>query len=122
MVREPLDRFHSSVEQHFSQHEYRARKSAEEFVFELNTTNIRYDPAYVHFCPQHYFLSIGKQSYIDDILRFEDEDWQDRFRDILIEQGLPEDKLALPELNRRERAEQESLSEEALTPLYMLYK
>jgi hypothetical protein len=122
MVRDPMDRFYSSVEQHFSQHEYRARKSVEEFVFELNSVNIRYDPAYVHFCPQHYFLKVGNMSPINDILRFEDDTWQDKFRDILIEQGMPEDKLVLPELNRREKVEPEPLSEEALTHLYMLYK
>ena len=122
VVRDPLDRFYSSVEQHFSQHNYRAHKSVEEFVFELNTTNIRYDPSYVHFCPQHYFLSIGDTTHVDDILRFEDETWQDRFRDILIAQGMPKEKLVLPELNRREKPDREPLSEEALTHLYMLYK
>lgn len=122
IVRDPLDRFHSSVEQHFSQHEYRARKSVEEFVFELNSTNIRYDPAYVHFCPQHYFIAIGQKVHVDDILHFEDESWQDKFRQILIEQGMPEDKLVLPELNKREEQTHTPLSDDALTHLYMLYK
>ena len=122
VVRDPLDRFYSSVEQHFSQHEYRVRKPVEEFVFELNTTNIRYDPAYIHFCPQHYFIAIDDKIHVDDILRFEDENWQDQFRNILIEQGMPEEKLTLPELNKREKQDRTPLSEEALTHLYMLYK
>ncbi|MEL7090178.1 MAG: sulfotransferase family 2 domain-containing protein [Pseudomonadota bacterium] len=122
VVRDPLDRFFSSVEQHFSQHDYRARKSVEEFVFELNTTNIRYDPAYVHFCPQHYFIAIGPKTHVDDILRFEDETWPEAFREILIEQKMPEDKLVLPQLNKRKEARQEPLSDEALSHLYRLYK
>lgn len=122
VVRDPLDRFYSSVEQHFSQHKYRARKSVEEFVFELSSTNIRYDPAYVHFCPQHYFIWIGQRNHIDDILRFEDEDWPDQFRQVLIDQGMPEEALVLPRLNHRKEQDHEPLSDEALAHLYKLYK
>jgi len=122
IVRDPLDRFFSCVEQHFSQHKYRARKSVEDFVFELNSVNIRYDPAYVHFCPQHYFIAIGQTTHVDDILRFEDENWPETFRQILIERGMPEDKLVLPRLNEREEPVHAPLSAEALTHLYRLYK
>lgn len=122
LTRDPLARFFSAIHQHFQQHQYRQRPSVSDFLHELDSVKIRYDPAYVHFCPQHYFINISTKKYVDHILQIEDPDWQEKFKTILIRQGFPQSKLHIPVLNERESRPDPQISDEDLSRFYQLYK
>lgn len=122
LTRDPLARFFSAIHQHFQQHSYRAKPPISDFLRELDSIKIRYDPAYVHFCPQHYFLYISTKKYVDHTLRIEDANWQEQFRTILIRQGFPQSKLDIPVLNERASRPDPEITDEDLSLFYRLYK
>lgn len=122
LSRDPVARFLSAVPQHLSQHPYRSPKTPSEILAELTTTNIRYNPAYIHFCPQHYFIYIGRKRHIDHVISIETENWEDALVDLLAFQGFPRDKLKLPKLNAGAGKKTNDLSDADLRRLYQLYK
>jgi len=67
MVREPVDRFQSSVKYYNKRKPDRA-KSVEEFVvlFEQYPSLMRYDTDFIHFCPQHFFFILPNGKSIAD--------------------------------------------------------
>jgi len=121
LVRDPMDRFRSAYAQHFSQHRYRKKKSPSAFLAELDSIKIRYDPAYVHFCPQHYFTHIGNEQIAKLILHMENDDWPQQLRDQLVTLGFPPDKLALPRRNHRETTPVPDFSADERARFYRLY-
>ncbi|WP_413875748.1 sulfotransferase family 2 domain-containing protein [Albidovulum sp.] len=122
LTRDPMTRFISAIHQHFMQHEYRRKLPVPEFLRELDSTNIRYDPAYVHFCPQHYFIYISTKRFVDHVLRIEDPDWPAQMKAILVRQGFPESRLDFPVRNKSEDENQPQLSGVDLDWFYRLYK
>lgn len=122
LTRHPVKRFFSAVAQHLSQHPYRKPKTPSEILDELTSTNIRYDPAYIHFCPQHFFIYIGRKRHIDHIFSMEEEGWEERLMDLLRFQGFPKKKLNLPTLNESASKAELEVSDEDLRRIYQLYK
>lgn len=122
LSRDPRQRFLSAVNQHLDQHKYRTPRTPSEILHELTSTSIRYDPAYIHFCPQHYFIYTGKKRHVNHVLRIEDPQWVDQLKALLVFQGFPESALHLPELNQSTGAVGDTLSDDDLRRLYQLYK
>lgn len=122
LIRDPMTRFLSAFNQHFSQHKYRKKLSISELLQELTSTDIRYNPAYIHFCPQHYFIYIAKKKHVDHVLSMESPDWADELRKILIRQGFPTKALKLPALNKSNYDHSDEFSDEDLKAFYQLYK
>ncbi len=126
IVRDPVTRFLSAMDQHFLQHRYRRRKDIAAFLDELDSIRIRFDPAYVHFCPQHFFTHIGNERIAGHVLHIEDDDWQERLISLLAEFGLPRADLALPRRNQRrytcERADDLGLSAAQKRHFHRLYR
>ena len=87
IVRDPATRFASAVGQHFYQHRYRAPKTADEMLAQLNSVTIRHDPAYIHFCPMHAYTHIGDTQLADTVLHLEDANWEDGLNAFLAGQG-----------------------------------
>ena len=122
LTRNPVSRFYSAVGQHLMQHKYRATRTPSEILAELTSVGIRYDPAYIHFCPQHYFIYIAQKRHIDHVFSMEDADWVEKLRSLLMFQGFPQSTLELPELNQASQEIEADPSLEDLRRIYQLYK
>lgn len=122
LSRDPLTRFLSGVNQHFQQHAYRRRLAPSQMLAEMTSTDIRYNAAYIHFCPQHYFINIGEKRHVDHILKLEDPDWNEKLREILVGQGFPAADLNIRHLRKNDTSDQSPLSPSDMRKLYMLYK
>jgi hypothetical protein len=77
-VRDPYDRFESSIKEFERRHSKELGRMTKDRVLELLTpANIRYDWRFIHFCPQHFFFYLGNKCMVDKICRLEnfDADW-----------------------------------------------
>lgn len=122
LTRDPRSRFLSAVNQHFKQHAYRKKISASELLQELDSTRVRYDPSYIHFCPQHYFIYIANKKHVDYLLKIEDPDWPEKLQILLRRQGFPESKLYPGDKNKSDAGQKLHLEDRDLDRFYQIYK
>ena len=64
VIRNPYNRFKSSLNEHKTWHK---RESDKEILDELDEIRISRDPRYIHFCPMHLFTHIGNKRFVDFI-------------------------------------------------------
>lgn len=122
VLRDPLDRFASACRQHMSQHNYREPRTPSQLLAEIDSIRIRYDPAYVHFCPQHYFTHIGDRQLVKTLFRFEDPEMQQKVGAFLSGRGMQIDSDQLNMRNISGADKPELGDEFDLVRFYQLYK
>nr|WP_163025776.1 sulfotransferase family 2 domain-containing protein [Chachezhania antarctica] len=121
IVRDPVARFASAVGQHFHQHSYRIRRTADEMLDEITSIKIRHDPAYIHFCPMNAYTHIGDTKLADTVLHLEDPDWKAGLNRFLQEQGAPLPEGEVGHRNRRSSDQGKPEAPEDVTRLAALY-
>ncbi len=122
VVRDPVSRFFSAMTQHFFQHRYRDRRTPAQFLAELDSTRIRYDPAYIHFCPQHFFTHVGDRQVVKTLYNVDDPKLEERVRTFLLEKGFPVGDRRLGKANKTEEKQAEPGRAFDWEHFYQLYK
>lgn len=122
VLRDPLERFISAFRQHFKQHNYRAPRTPGQLLAEIDSIRIRYDPAYVHFCPQHFFAQIGKRQLVKNLFRVDDPDMEDKIMAFLAGRGFPVRDVKLPRRNATQGEKPELGDDFDMERFYQLYK
>lgn len=122
VLRDPLERFVSATLQHFGQHNYRTPRTPAQLLNELDSTRIRYDPAYIHFCPQHFFTHIGPRHVVKHLFRMSDPNMETQIMAFLSVQGFPVQGSKIPRRNLAQ-SEKPMLGDDFdMERFYQLYK
>ena len=122
ILRDPLERFLSAMSQHFGQHAYRTSCSPAELLSELDSVRIRYDAAYIHFCPQHFYTHIADRQVVKNLFRMDDPDMEQKILEFMAGRGFAARDAVLPRHNAS-RTEKPHLGEDFdHEKFYRLYK
>lgn len=122
ILRDPLERFLSATVQHFGQHAYRTPRSPGALLSELDSVRIRYDPAYIHFCPQHFYTHIAGRQVVEHLFRMDDPEMEQNILSFMADRGFAVRDAALPRRNAA-RTEKPVLDDDFdRERFYQLYK
>ncbi len=122
VLRDPLERFVSATSQHFSQHKYRVPRTPAQILNELDSIHIRYDPAYIHFCPQHFYTHIGERQVVKHLFQMGDPELQTKTLDFLRGRGFPVKQAKIPPQNLTQGKKSALGDDFDMQRFYQLYK
>lgn len=122
VIRDPLERFLSAISQHLSQHAYRTPVTASQILDEVDSVRIRYDAAYIHFCPQHFFTHIGDRQLVDRVFRMDDPNMDKLISMFLSQRGFASEALELGRVNESTVPKLEPDADFDMERFYQLYK
>lgn len=122
VLRDPLERFVSATSQHFSQHKYRTPRTPAQLLGEIDSIRIRYDPAYIHFCPQHFYTHINERQVVSHLFQMNDPELDSKVLDFLRGRGFAPKTSGIRPLNLTQGAKPELGDDFDMARFYQLYK